>query len=102
MIRVRTNRGRVLELEDADYLNKDEWFGKTWLVSVSSFHFVVEGDYESSVIDEFVDSDKGHLVIVAEEDIEDEETIHRAGNYGEPCDLTCVHVERCTVLEACG
>ena len=82
--------------------NKGEWFGKTWLIGIgmgfSTSFFVVEGDNEQDVIDAFVDSKYGHLIKLDEEDIEDEEEVVRAGNCGDPVDLTEVRfLARCKV-----
>ena len=90
------------ELTIQGYVNEDGWFGKTWLIGVgcgfSCFFYIVEAGSESDAIDELVDSQWGHMLVIPEEEY-DENHHHRAGNAGLPVDLTEVRVlERCTIL----
>lgn len=81
-------------------INRGGWFGETYLIGIgcgySCFFYVVEAGDEQSALDEFVDSKRGHLLI-----IEDEDDIKEAeeggwasylGNEGVACDLSEVRV----------
>lgn len=88
----------------AEYVNHNEWFGEAWLLEVgigfSSLFFVVEGEHESGVIDEFTDSDFGwHIRISEEESLEiDKDNRSYAGNASEPVCLDSVALNRCHLV----
>jgi hypothetical protein len=92
MIEVKTSKG-TFQIKDEDFINRGEWFGKTWVLGIgcgiSTFFFLVEAGCEGDVIDTFVDSDKGHWLKVEG----DEEEWHtRAGNFGELVNLSEVRI----------
>jgi hypothetical protein len=76
-----------------DVINPGDWFGKVCVIEVgfgvSSFFYAVEADGWNSAIDEFVDSERGHLIRISEDDMADydEDEVRRAGNACEPVDL---------------
>jgi hypothetical protein len=96
------------EVENCEYVNREEWFGKTWLIEIGgsyvSLFFVVEADYESAAIDELVDSEWGHLLKTDEQCLYCENMNYEncecsfAGNYSERVDLDYVMVYRCEVV----
>lgn len=63
------------ETGQADVVNPAGWFGRTWLIEVgcgfSSFMFVVEADGACDAIDEFSDSEFGHLIHIDPQDMQD-------------------------------
>lgn len=62
-------------LTNVPVVNPGCWFGDAYLVEIdcgySSLFFVVESGGECDVIDEFSDSEYGHLIHVPNEDVED-------------------------------
>jgi hypothetical protein len=83
---------------EAPVVNPGGWFGQTWLIEIGmgywSSYFCVEADTLSDAIDEFSDSQYGHLIHINESDLADygidtdEPTCYFAGNDGKPSDLT--------------
>lgn len=90
----------------ADVINPGGWWGKVWLIEVgcgfSSSFFVVEAGNESNVIDEFTDSEYGHLIKVAEKD---KEGYVGRENYGgnacEMVDLENVRIHQIPLIYKC-
>ena len=82
---------------DGECVNPGDWFGKAWILEIgvgfSSFYFAVEGDCEQDVIDNFIDlSERRHLLLIEDTNDLDEDWTTRAGNAGEPVDLSNVAI----------
>ena len=64
------------ELANELYINPDGWFKRTWLIESNwsnafTHQFIIEGNCESDVIDELLDSKFGNLFKVSKEEIEE-------------------------------
>jgi hypothetical protein len=83
---------RGLDMEGIPVCNPGGWFGSTWLIEVgvgySSFYYVVEADCDSDAIDEFSESEHGHLIHIAPEDLADYGEDCYFDGVGNPCDLS--------------
>lgn len=88
------------ELTDVPVINPGAWFGRTWLIEIghgySSSYFAVEADSAADAIDEFSDSEFGHLIHVADDDLDDypEDCRSYAGNDGRVVDLDNVMLHK--------
>ena len=97
MYEVKTKSGNY-EVPTDHLVNEGGWFGQMWLVGIglgfSCSLFLVEAGCEQSAIDELVDSEFGHLLIVPPEDIDDIPEDHRSygGNEGLVVDLDDVRI----------
>lgn len=80
-------------------VNRGQWFGKTWLVTVAmgfeGLCFVVEAEHEGDALDVFADSRFGHLIEPA--DLADDENNTFAGNDSHVVNLENVRIARCKV-----
>lgn len=92
----------ILELGakiDAIYVNKGEWFGKTYLLCVyvsnaMGSNFIIEAEHAQGAIDVLADSNYRALIVA---DIDDNEAVP-AGSHGTMIDRSCITVYgRCTV-----
>ena len=97
------------EILTGEYINPEEWFGKTWILGIGfgfdAGYFIIESDNETDVIDEFTDSKFGHLIKTDElceackTDNFDNCTCNYAGNFGDRVNLDDIRIlERCKVL----
>jgi len=63
------------EITGVPVVNPGDWFGKAWLVSMPmgnfGMSFIVEADSASDAIEEFSDSESGHLIHVEDRDLKD-------------------------------
>jgi hypothetical protein len=68
-------RFRGEDITSVPVVNPGDWWGRTWLIEVgcgySSLFFIVEADYPSDAVEEFSESEWGHLIHIEEPDLAD-------------------------------